>query len=99
MTEPGGNHWSVYVLDVVGLGPGHVYVGQSWNTREHRRQQHINGIKPGKVFKRPGVEVGELRLDLLPPLSQMNSREAAETAEVELASQLRQRGLTVHGGH
>ena len=99
VTKPSGQRWSVYVLEVIGLGPGQVYVGQSWFSPEHRRQQHIDGIKSARIFKRPGVAVGALRPDLIARLPRLESREAAETAEANVASHLRQRGLTVHGGH
>ena len=99
MTKPSGHRWSVYVLDVIGLGPDHVYVGQSWYSPERRRQQHISGIRPGRIFKRPDVDVGALRRDLLPRLPQLDGKAVAESAAAKVASHLRNRGMTVHGGH
>lgn len=99
MTSPKDNLFSVYVLDVLGLGPDQVYVGETWYSPEDRRQQHLKGPRRGKVFKRPDVAVGALRPDLLPRLPRLIDREASRSAEALVASQLRRRGMTVHGGH
>lgn len=96
---PPASEWHVYVIEVIGLGTNEVYVGQSWHEPETRREQHAAGIRRGKVFKRPGVEVGSLRPDLVPPLPLLLTREDALTAERQVAAALRRQGITVHGGH
>lgn len=84
---------------MLGLGPTEVYVGQSWHKPEKRREQHAAGVRRGKVFKRPGVEVGSLRPDLVPPLPPLLTKEDALKAERKLAAALRRQGFKVHGGH
>lgn len=89
--------YHVYVLDVIGGTDNEVYVGQSAKTPEERRDEHINGPRRGKVFKRPGRSVGALRPDLLPTLSPLRSRVASTAAEAYVAAVLRTEGFTVHG--
>ncbi len=100
VVEIGSPHpWSVYVIDVLGLGPNEVYVGQSWFRPAERRRQHADGIRPARVFKREGVTVGELRPELLPKLPPLLTEEDALLAERTVAELLRAQGYTVHGGH
>lgn len=91
--------WSVYVLEVVGLGPKDVYVGQTWHDPEERRRQHATGIRVAKVFKRAGVSVGRLRPDLLPALPSLTTKELALAAEGQVAQALTAQGYAVYGGH
>ena len=90
---------SVYVLDVVGLGPKDVYVGQTWHPAEERRRQHATDLRAAKVFKRAGVSVGHLRPDLLPALPSLTTQAPALAAERQVAEALQARGYAVRGGH
>ena len=94
-----GDNWEVYVLGIVGRKPSEVYVGESWHAPKVRRLQHINGIRKGRVFGRPGVKVGRLRQRLLPQLPTLHSRECSQAAEQWVAFVLRHQGMKVHGGH
>ena len=91
--------YCVYVLEVDGGDVDEYYVGQSWHPAEVRRQQHIDGVRRGRIFKRRGRSVGRLRFDLVPPLEPLTTREAAEAAEAYVSAVLRAQGLVVHGGH
>lgn len=90
---------SVYVIEVLGLGPNHVYVGESHHPPEVRRQKHAEGIMPGQVFRRAGHRVGPLRQELLPSLPPLTTEQASREAEGRVAELLRRQGYTVHGGH
>ncbi|WP_155892738.1 hypothetical protein [Intrasporangium chromatireducens] len=85
--------WSVYVLEVEGTG-GDVYVGCTWHSPEVRRQQHIDGPKKGRVFKKAGNSVGALRPDLVTDLEPLTNFALAQSAETYLAEILRSKGFT-----
>jgi len=93
------HRWNVYVIDVRGLGPKQLYVGQTWFAPAERRRQHADGFRAARILKREGVEVGELRPELLPNLPPLLTQEDALLAERTVAELLRAQGYTVHGGH
>jgi hypothetical protein len=96
-----GSKREVYVLQVLGLKPDAVYVGETSKARKVRAQEHAGGHHAGKVFKHPGVTVGPLRQDLVPETAggPLQGQSQAWAAEQWTGFVLREHGYTVYGGH
>lgn len=73
----------------------HVYVGQTSTLIECRYWQHQNKINSSSKVRRWGVR---LRPDLYAHLPILESRQEAESLELQTMKELRRRGFTVHGG-
>jgi predicted GIY-YIG superfamily endonuclease len=84
----------VYVVYVLVLLDGSLYVGSTAHTREHRAAQHREGGRlAARVCRRIGVRCLSRKLS---PKTQYSTRSAAERAERALAVALRKQGRRVH---
>jgi hypothetical protein len=89
--------YGVYVIELDGNPPKRLYVGYSAHSPGHRLSQHlVRGYLAAKVFKQGAT--GKLCPDLCEHLPRHASRQAAEKAERELASRLREDGYSVSEG-
>jgi predicted GIY-YIG superfamily endonuclease len=73
-----------------------VYVGQTAKTPEERFAQHKRGERHARVVRDHGVLLCPLLFERFNPI---DSRQAAEQAEVRLGEALRRLGFTVYGAH
>lgn len=88
--------WQVYVIEVGG-DPRHLYVGET-NYPVHKRfQQHVYKFNPARILlKYDNFELAMHHADHLP---RCRSKRESLAAEAALASDLKEKGFKVAGGH
>jgi hypothetical protein len=95
----GPRTYGVYIIELDN-NPNYLYVGQTWYQPEERLAQHNTGFAAfhaARPFKRGSR--GTLRRDLFGRLQRYKTQAEAEMIEARVATELKQQGFSVEGGH